>query len=180
MQRSFATLKNERTIGTLAKRIFDIEGATGSEAQKIAEAALLRANPNLAKPDGFKSGRIILVPADTGLKTTDRVTTPRGGVEGALEDTAMRLKLTAQFLEDEMEKDSKETEQTLAQLGDNQFVAKLRKAVPEGTKLVHKTRKSIGERVEANNKVRESYAAALKKATDELERLKALAAKRDT
>lgn len=175
MQRSFATVRNEKTIETLARCLFDIQGTGTTEAQKIAEAALLRANPGLAEAGGFRSGRIIVVPTDTGLKPTDRVTAPKGDLEGALEDTAMRLKLAGQFLDDELEKEADEAEKTLTQLDDNKFVSQLRKAVPESARLIPKTRTSIQERTESNAKVKAQYGKALEQAATELERLMALA-----
>ncbi len=178
MQRSFATVKSERTIATLAKRLFDIQGASASEAQKIAEAALLRANPELVGAGGFKPGRIVVVPSDTGLKPTDRVTAPEGGVEGALADTAIRLKLAGQLLDDELEKDAAKAEKSLSQLADDEFVAQLRKAAPEGARLIPDIRKAIEDRTASNARVKAQFASALEQGSKELERLMTLA-KRD-
>ncbi len=174
MPSSYATLKGERTISTLAKRLFDIDGDRRPGALRIAEAALLRANPQLKRAEAFRSGRIIIVPEDTGLKTTDRVIKPKGGVGGALDDTAIRLKLASQLLENEIESDTKTSEKTLKQLGERQFIAKLKKAVPESAKVIPQTRKSIKERVKANATVKERYAKAFETAQAEIERLKKL------
>ena len=174
MPNSYATLKGERTISRLAKRLFDIDGDGRTEALRIAEAALLRANPHLTRAEAFRSGRIVIVPGDTGLKTTDPVIKAKGGVGGALDDTAIRLKLASQLLEDEIESDAEASEKTLKQLGERQFVAKLKKAVPESAKIIPRTRKSIEERVKATVKLKERYTNAFETAQAEIERLKKL------
>lgn len=174
MANSYATLKGERTIGTLAKRLFEIGGARQAEAQRIAEAALLRANPYLARAEAFRSGRVVIVPAGTGLKTTDRVTKTKGGAGGALDDTAIRLKLASQLLEDEIESNAKASEKTLKQLGERKFAAKLRKAAPESAKIIPQTKKSIKERVKATEELKERYAKAFEAAQAEIERLRKL------
>ena len=175
MPNSYATLKSERTISTLAKHLFDIDGDGRTEALRIAEAALLHANPQLTRAEGFRSGRIVIVPTDTGIKTTDRVKKAKGGIGGALDDAAIRFKLASQLMEDEMESDAKASEKTLEHLGDGQFLEKLERAAPEIANIIPRTRKSIEMRVEATKKLKERYAKAFETAQAEIERLKKLA-----
>jgi hypothetical protein len=54
-----ATVGRQRTIGGLAKAVFDVKN--DPELQKRAEEALLRANPGL-KDGGLKPGRPVIVP----------------------------------------------------------------------------------------------------------------------
>ncbi|MEO0914970.1 MAG: hypothetical protein AAFY59_18635, partial [Pseudomonadota bacterium] len=77
MPTRIATLGRERRIATLARRVFEIEGPPRGEEQRRAEAALLRANPQLATAEGFRPGAAVVVPAVAGLRLTDwRATTP--------------------------------------------------------------------------------------------------------
>lgn len=175
MQHSFATLKGEKTISTLSKRLFVIEGSGQKEALRIAEAALLRANPHLRRAGAFRSGRTVIVPADTGLKTTDRVKTRAHGAGGALDDTAVRLKLASELIQDEFESGKGASEKTLERLSDRGFVAKLREAVPESAKIIPQTKKSIKASVEANAKTKERYAKAFEKAQADIDRLRKVA-----
>jgi hypothetical protein len=171
MPNSYATLKRERTISTLAKSLFDIEGAGRTDALRVAEAALLRANPSLAHADAFRSGRIIIVPTDTGLKTTDRVTKAKGGVGGALDDTSIRLRMASQLLENEIESNAKASEKTLKQLNERQFLSKMKKAAPESEMIIPQTRKSIKECVKTAEVIKVRYTNAIETALAEIERL---------
>ena len=55
-----ATVGRQRSVAGLAKALFDTRGSAA--LQERAEAALLRANPQLATEGGLKSGATVIVP----------------------------------------------------------------------------------------------------------------------
>lgn len=73
-----ATLKNETDISALADRLF---GDLPPKVRRVAEAALLAANPNLRRSDGFKPGALVEVPEVPGVKLKPSVVAddPRTG-----------------------------------------------------------------------------------------------------
>lgn len=175
MPTSLARLGREKKMSTLAKRIFVIEGPNSRELQRRAERALLRANPSLADPESFKPGAVILVPSGTGLVTTDRVSVVSADVNGALEETSIRIQMSAQLVQDSFARSAEDDEKTIALLGDRSFGAKLRKALPEGAEIIAQTAKTLKETTAANQKNRAQFDQAFKMALEEIDQLKRLA-----
>ena len=67
------TLKSETDVGALADRLYtDLTPAS----RKLAVAALLKANPQLANPGGFKTGGVVNLPDLPDVK-------PRPGAAGS-------------------------------------------------------------------------------------------------
>jgi hypothetical protein len=71
---NIAVSKGEKTISTLAKRLF-AEASKGSSktSQKEMEAALLRLNPHLKRMDKLKKGTPILVPEEFRLAPNESI-----------------------------------------------------------------------------------------------------------
>lgn len=59
------SLLKESSLTAIAERLY---ANLTDGSRKLAESALLNANPNLAKPDGFRPGAIIHVPDVPSLK----------------------------------------------------------------------------------------------------------------
>lgn len=179
MATAIARLEREKSISTLAKRLYVIEGDNAAEAQKRAERALLRANPSLSNRKAFRAGRAVIVPADIGLATRERVSKPTADLPGALEETGMRFELAAQSLEEQFEKAAAADKETMERLNDKKLVADLRAALPESPKILAKASAAIKERGPAASQIRGRYKKAFAQAFAELDRLKELAGKKD-
>lgn len=67
----FTTLKSEDSVGALADRFY---ANLNAKSRKLAEAALLKANPQLARSNGFKPGTVVNVPEVPGLKVKSATT----------------------------------------------------------------------------------------------------------
>jgi phage tail protein X len=77
--------KTETSISALAERIYP---NLGDSARKKAEAALAKANPQLAKPGAFRAGVIVNLPDDIkprpGTASADPVTDTVSGLQDAV------------------------------------------------------------------------------------------------
>lgn len=84
------TIGRQRTVAGLAKALFDTKGSAA--LQERAEAALLRANPQLAQEGGIKAGLSIIVPAVRDLipKGEDTPAAPSPPPPGATAAPAAR------------------------------------------------------------------------------------------
>lgn len=178
MATAIARLEREKSIATLAKRLYVIEGDNAAEAQKRAERALLRANPSLSNRKAFRSGRAVIVPADIGLATRERVAKPTADLAGALEETGIRFELAAQSLEEQFESASAADKATMERLNDKKLVADMRAALPESPKILARVSATIKERGAANAKIQGRYEKSFAQAFAELDRLKKLAEKK--
>ncbi len=175
MATAIARLEREKSISTLAKRLYVIDGDNAAEKQKRAERALLRANPGLSNRRAFRVGRAVVVPADVGLATRDRVSKPAADLEGVLEETGMRFELAAQSLEEQFDTALTSDKETMERLNDKKLVADLRAALPESPKILAKVSAAVKEREGMTAQTRGRYNKAFAKAFSELDRLKELA-----
>jgi hypothetical protein len=175
MAETIAKLGRERSLSTLAKRLFVIEGPDAERKLKHAEAALLRANPHLAKAEGFASGQTVIVPGNIGLAPTDRVTQPGKSTTGLLDETGTRLEAAGAALAQRFRESAEKDEAALGRVGDRAFVQKLRRALPESADLLRETERTIAGRTAADRARAESFAKAIEDAQKELATLRALA-----
>ena len=95
MPTATARIGREKTLRTLAERLFVVDGPDKADRLRRAERALLRDNPTLAAEDGFHAGAVVVVPSDTGLATHPRVERAAGDPDGLLLETRARLHLAA-------------------------------------------------------------------------------------
>jgi len=175
MANRIAKLGRERSIRTLAQRLFVIEGPDAERKLRHAEAALLRANPELATPEGFASGRTVVIPGDIGLVPTDRVIAAAHSADGLLDETGARLDLAGKALATRYAEGGRVAEETLARIADRSFVQGLRRALPESTGILSKTRDTVGKRAEEDKARAERFAKAMDEAQARLAALRALA-----
>lgn len=177
MATAIARLEREKSLSTLAKRLYVIEGESAAADQKRAERALLRANPGLSSRRAFRAGRTIVVPSDVGLATRERVSKPTTDLTGTLEETGTRLELAARLLEDQFERASASDKETMERLSDRKLVADLRAALPESPKILARASAAVKERGSLNAASSKRYEKAFEQAFAELDRLKKLARK---
>ncbi|TCP41854.1 hypothetical protein [Rhodovulum marinum] len=175
MANRIAKLGRERSLKTLAERLFVIEGPGAERKLRHAEAALLRANPELATPEGFASGKTVIIPGDIGLIPTDRVIAARQSADGLLDETGTRLDLAGKTLAGRYAEGRKQAEETLARVTDRRLVQQIKRVLPEGTAILSKARETIGKQAEEDKTREERFAKAMEEAQARLAALRALA-----
>lgn len=175
MADTIAKLGRERSLSTLAKRLFVIEGPDAERKLKHAEAALLRANPHLAKAEGFASGQTVIVPGNIGLAPTERVALHDISTTGLLDETGTRLEAAGAALAQRFRERAEKDEAALGRVGDRAFLQKLRRALPESAGLLRETGETIAGRAAADRARAENFARGIEDAQKELAKLRALA-----
>jgi hypothetical protein len=178
MADTVAKLGRERSLSTLAKRLFVIEGPDAERKLKHAEAALLHANPDLATADGFAVGRTVIVPGTIGLAATDRVAQPKEGAAGLFDEMELRLQGAGAALATRIAEAERAVESALERVSDRRFAQKLRRALPDSTGLLAETRETLKQRREAEKARAATFANAIEDARTELAKLRALAESR--
>lgn len=177
MPTHIATLGRERSIATLARRLYQFKGRGSNEMLRRAQAALIAANPRLSKAEGFRSGDQIVVPAVAGLKLTKEVKTSAARGEGLATESSLRLQALSSRIEDSFHRASKKRQETLQRLTDRQFVAQARAALPESAKHIAEARGRLGREEEEAKIVVERLRNAVSGALDGIKSLDALARK---
>jgi hypothetical protein len=170
-----ATLKRERDVSDLARRLCRIEGPGSAELQRRAEAALIAANPRLSSAEGFSSGGRIIVTAVPGLTRTDEVSTADPDDKGLTTETALRLQALGSRLEDGSRRAAEKRREVLERLGDREFVAAARAALPESVEQIAKARDRLKREEEQAGAVLERFRKALDAASEGLKVLDKLA-----
>lgn len=164
------TLGRERTVATLARKVFDIENQpNAAELQRKAEAAILAANPRLAKREGFNTGDRIVVPAVTGLKLADDVSRSTAKGDGLTSEATLRLETAASRMKDAFGRDSEARKEALGRVTDRTFLAEARAALPQSVGFLQKT----AERLRAEEEGQKANAERMQKAvSDAMEAVK--------
>lgn len=170
-----ARIDREKTLKTLAGNLFVIEGPNRPANLERAMAALLRANPGLARRESFKRGAAVAVPVDTGLPLSDRVARPAAGPDVLSRETVERLELGARIVRERAEAANEADEAALDRLRDARFVRALKKAAPGGAELVPEATRSIQQRIAANKEAQATLEKAIEESTAAIERLQRLA-----
>jgi len=163
---AIAILGRERKISTLARKIFKLEDITDGKLRRRAEAALIRANPRLATPDGFRAGASIVVPTVSGLETTENVTTANTLKQGLGSETALRLQEAASRVEDKFASASNRRRRTLEHIGDSEFVKEARKALPQSLEFINKSLERLKQEEEEAVVAAEKFQSAFKQAIE--------------
>jgi hypothetical protein len=170
-----AKLGRERSLKTLAQRLFVIEGPNAAAKLRHAEKALLRANPELGKTEGFNAGRPVIVPGDIGLEVSERVDRTPENASGLLEETGTRLELAGKTLSQRYQAAESADRAKLEQISDRTFVSKLRKALPASAGILAKTRENLGKRAEEDKARAERFSKSIDEAQERLAALRKLA-----
>ena len=176
MPLQIASLGRERTIATLARKVYNITGRNSARLQRQAEAALLRANPQLKTTEGFASGAAVLVPNIEGLQLSDTVTIAKADAAGLTDETSLRLKGATIHIEDSFQRAEKNTQASLDQLNDRNFRAQIRRTVPDAEDLVVKSLEQLEKSQVENREKRSALQTALSDGLKNIEILQKLAA----
>ena len=177
MPTKIATLGRERSIATLARRIYQIEGTGTNEMLRRAQAALLAKNPRLATASGFRSGDKIVVPAVAGLRMTKEVTTSAAKGEGLNKETSLRLQALGSRVEDDFRRGSDQRQETLKLLGDRAFVKEARAALPKSSKHIAEANDRLKREEEEAKEVHDRLQNVVSSALEGIEKLDALTRK---
>ncbi|WP_353474584.1 hypothetical protein PVT71_21800 [Salipiger sp. H15] len=165
MPNAIATLGRERTVATLARRLYALDASDGA-TQARAERALLRANPRLRSAAGFRSGADIVVPELEGLGFTDAVERPGTGGQGPLDAVTTALREMASRAEDRARLAEERREEIEKRTGDAGFVREARRALPEAVDLIGKARARLeterAQAAEVEQRLQKGIAEALK------------------
>jgi hypothetical protein len=170
-----ARISRERTLSTLVRNLFVIEGPDAADQARRAEAALLRANPHLADRENFAAGTVVAIPSDIRLKRTERVAVRTEGIGGLLSESAERLDLLIALARDRLKAEATEAKAYLAQIDDDKFRRAVTSQSTDGEKLIEAARKTQGERAETVEARLKTLAEAAEGAQAEIKRLMELA-----
>jgi len=170
-----ARISRERTLPTLVRNLFVIEGPDAAGQARRAEAALLRANPHLADRDNFAAGTVVAIPSDIGLKRTERVAVRTEGIGGLLSESAERLDLVVALARDRLKAEATDAKSYLERIEDDRFRRAVTSQSPDGAKLLEEARKTQGQRAETVDTRMKALAEAAEAAQAEIRRLMELA-----
>lgn len=174
MPTRIANLGRERTVATLARRLYHIEGEGKAELQRRAEAALLAANPRLASAEGFRSGGKVVVPAVGGLTMTKETAAADASGAGLASEASLRLQAMESLVEDRFKRAADRRQDTLSKLDDRTFNAEAKKSLPESVEQIKKTRERLKRVEEESKAAQEQLQNALASALDGMSALEAL------
>jgi hypothetical protein len=169
MAKTVASIGKEKTVATLARNLFVVDGPYTARLQQRAESALLAANPRLA--EGLAPGATVVVPAVPGLGPSARAATASTDLEGLLTETAIRLKTAASSIDNGFAQSQARAGAALERLGQRQFVAAATKALPASRALIEEASKSIKERQAAEHSRRGEFTTAIDKALSQIDDL---------
>lgn len=174
MPTQIAILGREKTIATLARKIYRIEGEGAAGLQRRAEAALLATNPRLVSRDGFRSGAAIVVPRVRGLEFSDAVVGTKADGGGPTGEAKLRLQGLASRMEDGFQKDAERRAEALSRLSDREFLAEARAALPQSNPILKKLAERLAQQEEETKVEAERLAKVVDSALEGLEALEKL------
>ena len=170
METGFARINREKTIATLARNLFDLRDADRATRRRV-EREILRLNPGLRRPEGFRPGRAVIVPRLPDLKLTDRVEIQKPDVDGLLQETARRLQVGVNLIEEGAATERSRLEAGIERLGDRRIAALVRKENPDAAKLLPQISRGLKERADVKAKSAERLQRAFTDAQSELAKL---------
>ncbi len=174
MPTAIATLGREKRIATLARKVFVLERGADPALQRRAEAALLKANPRLARPEGYRVGAKVIVPRTPGLRRTPDVVVARAEGKGLTGETALRLQAAASQIDDRFQQATDRAEKDLSRIQDREFLASAKKALPESTDLLAKTEERLKREMEESGDKAARFQSGLEKALEAVDVLEKL------
>lgn len=182
MSTTIAKLGRERSLATLARKVFQIEGSRRTEMQRQAEKALLRANPRLATAEGFRSGATIVVPSVKGIRLKDTVATAQSNASGLADEISLRLQACDGRIEEQFFLSEKRTKEMLAQMDTEQFRRALHSTQLEddgaiAENIVAKARDRLEEKITENEEKSARLQSAVKDALEHIKMLQQLASR---
>lgn len=177
MARGTVRIRGETNIRALAERLFDLSGGDADAKARMAEKALLRANPGLRSREGFQDGRLVIVPAIGLGVREEEVDLPAADLDGLLRETADRLDEAGSEAASALQASVKAAERNLHRLADEKFVQELIGKAPEqGAKLVEQAKVAIDAQAAVDKARQRQLKQMIEQASVEIDRLRKLAA----
>jgi hypothetical protein len=136
MPMTIARISRERTFATLVRNLFVLEGPDADAEARRAEAVLLRANPHLANREAFRSGTVVVVPAEIGLRRTERAAAATPGLGGLLGESAERLEVVRALARDGLKREAEAAQAYLGRIGDPVFRRTVMRDGDNGARLL--------------------------------------------
>lgn len=166
-----ARITRERTLSTLVRNLFVLDGPTAAEDARRAEAAILRANPHLAERDAFRAGAVVVIPSDLGLSRTDRVAVREATPGALLEETADRIEQVRVLAEERLKREAESARAFLAQLEDPRFRRAVTAQSERAEAMLDRAKDVQSRRLDDASARIQAVAAAMSAAQEELKRL---------
>jgi len=169
----FATYKSERNLSELARRLFQIKGPQAEKLTKQAEAALLRANPQLRELKNLPRGTFILVPEMTGMEPGEQISPMEDMAKAMVEPMRLALNAAQKTLAAAISRESENASNTLSLLKSMELkalgkeVSEINKRLP---KIAEKAKKRLAE-TETFKTSQEQAFAQIEKNLDEMTKL---------
>lgn len=174
MPTRIAKIGREKTIATLAKRIYAIEGSDSAIRQRQAEKALLAANPRLARREGFRSGAAINIPKVAGLDLKSEIEVAKPDGKGIISESNLRLQLMSSRIEDGFRTSLTRKEQAIEKLSDRRFVTQAVKALPGNRRLLTTAADNLKAQTVKDQQEAERFEAILQQAQEKLAALQVI------
>lgn len=173
MARGITRIRNETSLRSLAERVYDISGPSRAENLRKAESALLKANPQLRRANGFAAGTVIIVP-EVGLDRTGSVELPSADLDGALNEAAARIQQVAGEAKNGFSISQDQRKTALANLSDERFMAELVKSDRNAAKLANQAQDTLQKQDAAEEEAMARLRRSLSEASKEIDRLQRL------
>lgn len=170
---SIATLGRERSIATLAKRVYKLDDDSSPEVVARAQSALVAANPGLSVSGGFKTGDRVIVPPITGVAVDTGTRTPNkeAGTDTLAEALQALMGKLSKDSSDAMALARKDAEQTLADMTGGKVREIVAKNAPHLASSLDTVTEAAKKRVEQLKSVQSDLAAALRQAKEDLDKM---------
>lgn len=174
MTTRIAKLGRERSLATLAKRVYEIGDEVPPALLRLAEARLLAANPRLAASEGFASGASIVVPAVPGLRHAEKIAEADVSGAGMTAETAARLEAAQSRIDDALRLSAQSRAETAKRLGDRSFVADAEKGLPQAAEFLAAAKERLAADEKTDAEAADRLRAGIAGAIDAMKSLDAL------
>ncbi len=162
MAATVARIGREKSLGRLVKSVYNIKGRGAPERRRLAEAALLRANPQLAREAAFQPGAMVVVPDLRDEDLADDLKDVQNAPDEALERLGAAISDVSRRAKSAFEAAAKSSEETLANLDSDELKGVVSKTAPDLAEQLGKV-KATAEARQAANKDRASQVSSLLK-----------------
>jgi hypothetical protein len=168
-----ATYQGESDLKTLVKRLFRSRGPEPEAFEKEAEAALLRANPQLRDLKELPKGVAIMVPEVRGIKPTAEVRMPGDWADKLLAEVRQAVAGLGPALKESAARQEEAANQTLELLKSKEMkeLAKSSPAWQERFRKIADAARARIKKAQAEKESQEKLVAQMEKDLDEVSKL---------
>ncbi len=152
MPQRIAKIGRERSVKTLTRNLFVVDQQTNRATTKRAEAAILRANPQLRTAKGFKSGTRIVIPGNIRLRPTKRIEAVETSLPGVLQEASERLQIGEKAAREAFSKSNREAGMAMVTLKDRKFRQIISKQSEKGAEILKAATRRQSQLLDINKK----------------------------